>query len=95
MRALAGFFCLLVVISATPGLARPSHMPVPRPAPEGMPVGDCIYNEASSILGAPALSLPLLAVNGLPQGVQLLGFNHEDYRLTGYAHWMAETELGQ
>ena len=70
-------------------------MPVPRPAPEGMPVGDCIYNEASSILGAPALSLPLLAVNGLPQGVQLLGFNHEDYRLTGYAHWMAETELGQ
>ncbi len=66
----------------------------PGPAPEGMPVGDCIYNEASSILGAPALSLPLLAVRGLPQGVQLLGFNHEDYRLTGYARWMAETELG-
>ena len=80
--AMAGYVDAFVTLSS------------PGPAPEGMPVGDCIYNEASSILGAPALSLPLLAVNGLPQGVQLLGFNHEDYRLTAYARWMAESELG-
>ena len=66
--AMAGYVDAFVTLSS------------PGPAPEGMSVGDCIYNEASSILGAPALSLPLLAVNGLPQGVQLLGFNHEDYR---------------
>ena len=45
----------------------------PGPAPIGMDQGSAIFNEASSVLGAPALSLPFLAIEDVPVGVQLLG----------------------
>ena len=61
----------------------------PGPAPVGMDQGSAIYNEASSVLGAPALSLPLLAVEGVPLGVQLLGAWHGDERLVAAARWLA------
>ena len=35
----------------------------------------------SSLLGIPALSAPWLEVEGLPQGVQLLGFDGRDEEL--------------
>ena len=54
-----------------------------------MDQGSAIYNEASSVLGAPALSLPLLAVEGVPVGVQLLGPWHGDERLVAAARWLA------
>lgn len=38
-------------------------------------------------LGLPAFSLPLLEVNGLPQGVQLIGVPHGDGALCAVAHW--------
>ena len=34
------------------------------PAPVGMPVGDAVYGEPSSVAGCPALNLPLLSVQG-------------------------------
>jgi Asp-tRNA(Asn)/Glu-tRNA(Gln) amidotransferase A subunit family amidase len=40
-----------------------------------------------SWLGLPAFSLPLLQVNGLPQGVQLIGVPHGDGVLCAAAHW--------
>jgi Asp-tRNA(Asn)/Glu-tRNA(Gln) amidotransferase A subunit family amidase len=61
----------------------------PSPAPIGMDQGSAIFNEASSVLGAPALSLPLLAVEGMPLGVQLLGPWHGDRRLVATALWLA------
>jgi Asp-tRNA(Asn)/Glu-tRNA(Gln) amidotransferase A subunit family amidase len=41
-----------------------------------------------SWLGLPAFSLPLLEVNGLPLGVQLLGVPDGDGALCAVAHWM-------
>lgn len=38
-------------------------------------------------LGLPAFTLPLLQVNGLPQGVQLIGIPHGDGALCSVAHW--------
>jgi Asp-tRNA(Asn)/Glu-tRNA(Gln) amidotransferase A subunit family amidase len=40
------------------------------------------------MLFAPALTLPLLSVGGLPVGVQLMGQQHEDARITALARWM-------
>jgi len=66
----------------------------PGPAPIGMDQGSAIFNEASSVLGAPALSLPLLAVEGAPVGVQLLGPWHGDERLVAAGRWLAALALG-
>jgi len=65
----------------------------PGPAPLGMDQGSAIFNESSSVLGVPAISLPLLAVDGMPLGIQLQGALHGDERLTACARWIAETEL--
>ncbi|HUZ75530.1 MAG TPA: amidase [Stellaceae bacterium] len=67
----------------------------PGPGPIGMDQGSAIYNEASSVLGAPAMSLPLLAVEGMPVGIQLLGPWHGDERLVATARWIAARELGR
>ncbi len=57
-------------------------------ATEGMPVGDMTFGEPSSLLRVPAISAPLLASEGLPLGIQLMGYLHEDHDLTRIAHWM-------
>jgi Asp-tRNA(Asn)/Glu-tRNA(Gln) amidotransferase A subunit family amidase len=62
----------------------------PGPGPVGMDQGSAIYNEGSSVLGAPAISLPFLAVDGAPVGVQIQGAWHGDERLVASARWLAE-----
>jgi len=52
------------------------------------PTGDFVFNAPSSMLFAPALTMPLLSVGGLPVGVQLMGQQHEDARITAFARWM-------
>ena len=52
------------------------------------PTGTPWYNDASSAIGAPALNLPLLAVDGLPLGVQLVGFEHCDTETLAVARWL-------
>ena len=47
----------------------------------------------SSLLGVPAMNLPLLALDGMPLGVQLLGYRDRDYALTGHASWIADRVL--
>ena len=64
------------------------------PAPQGMAVGDVVYGEPSSVLGSPALNLPLLAIDGLPLGIQFLGFFREDHKLVAHAHWLVHAALG-
>jgi Asp-tRNA(Asn)/Glu-tRNA(Gln) amidotransferase A subunit family amidase len=46
------------------------------------------YNDASSAIGAPSFNLPLLAVEGVPLGVQIMGFEGADEGLTAMAHWL-------
>ena len=67
----------------------------PGPGPVGMDQGSAIFNESSSVLGAPALSLPLLAVEGAPVGVQLQGQFDADEALTACGLWIAEHRLGR
>ena len=52
------------------------------------PTGDSVFNTPSSILFAPALTMPLMSVGGLPVGVQFMGQQHEDARITAFARWM-------
>jgi Asp-tRNA(Asn)/Glu-tRNA(Gln) amidotransferase A subunit family amidase len=59
------------------------------PAPHGLAAtGSPIMNGLWTYLGMPAVSLPLLQVNGLPVGVQLVGLRHDDGRLLRTARWL-------
>jgi Asp-tRNA(Asn)/Glu-tRNA(Gln) amidotransferase A subunit family amidase len=66
----------------------------PGPGPIGMDQGSAIFNEASSVLGAPAINLPLLAVDHAPLGIQLLGRWNGDEALLATGRWIAEVEFG-
>ena len=48
-----------------------------------------IYNESSSIIGMPAISLPLLSVEDVPLGVQLQGYSNGDEALTASGRWIS------
>jgi Asp-tRNA(Asn)/Glu-tRNA(Gln) amidotransferase A subunit family amidase len=54
------------------------------------PTGDAIYNYPSSSLHAPSVTIPMLAIGGLPCGVQIMGQPNDDARVTGIARWVAE-----
>lgn len=60
------------------------------PAPAGLEsTGDAIFNGLWTLLGTPAVTLPLLsASNGLPMGVQLVGPRGGDGRLLRTAQWL-------
>lgn len=62
----------------------------PGPAPkldEGI-TGSPIFNGLWTYLGMPAISVPLLEVDGLPLGVQLVGARNDDGRLLRTANWL-------
>ena len=60
------------------------------PGPVGMDQGSAIYNEASSIIGMPAISLPVLTVEDMPLGMQLMGRVHCDEALTAVGRWISK-----
>ena len=55
------------------------------------PTGDFVFNAPSSMLFAPVVTVPLMSVGGMPVGMQLMGQQHEDARMTGLARWFDET----
>ena len=56
------------------------------PAPIGLEsTGDPIFVVPGSCLGVPAISLPLLEADGLPLGLQLMGFLDADASLIAHA----------
>jgi Asp-tRNA(Asn)/Glu-tRNA(Gln) amidotransferase A subunit family amidase len=58
-------------------------------APVGIAsTGDAIFNAPGSALRTPAISLPMLTVNGLPVGVQLLGYPGQDRDLSALAGYV-------
>jgi Asp-tRNA(Asn)/Glu-tRNA(Gln) amidotransferase A subunit family amidase len=63
---------------------RPGEPLVPRPT------GDFVFNAPSSMLFAPAVTVPLLAVGGMPVGVQVMGQPRQDARVTALARWLME-----
>ena len=52
--------------------------------------GDPAFNAATSALGAPAITVPLLGIRGLPTGIQLIGQAHSDWPLAGHARWLMD-----
>jgi Asp-tRNA(Asn)/Glu-tRNA(Gln) amidotransferase A subunit family amidase len=59
------------------------------PAPLGIEsTGNAIFNVPASALRTPALSLPLLAVDGLPQGLQLIGYPTRERDLSAIAGYV-------
>ncbi|PRX04694.1 UNVERIFIED_ORG: Asp-tRNA(Asn)/Glu-tRNA(Gln) amidotransferase A subunit family amidase [Martelella mediterranea] len=60
-------------------------------APKGLDsTGDPGFNIPASVLGVPALSLPLLEDEGLPLGLQLIGKVNEDAGLFAHGGWIIE-----
>ena len=52
------------------------------------PTGDPVFNFPSSMLFAPAVSMPLLSVGAMPVGVQVFGQPHQDAAMTAIARWL-------
>ena len=65
-------------------------------APVGLgSTGNTIMNVGASLLGCPALTLPLLSDEGLPLGLQLLGGMNRDAALFEVASWIAGEAFGR
>jgi Asp-tRNA(Asn)/Glu-tRNA(Gln) amidotransferase A subunit family amidase len=61
----------------------------PGPAPVARDhTGSRAYQVYATFLGIPAFSLPLLTVDGMPLGVQLIGMAGADGALAATAHWL-------
>ena len=54
----------------------------------GFVTGSPSFNSATSALGAPTITIPLMAIGGMPVGVQIIGHPHSDWPLSGQARWM-------
>lgn len=66
------------------------------PAPLGLEsTGNRSFQIAWTLTGTPSITLPLLSADGLPLGVQVMGFADEDERLARNAKWIAEAVLGE
>ena len=63
----------------------------PGPAPVGLAsTGDASFAVPCSLLGVPAISLPLFWIDGLPLGFQVAGFEHRDAALFAAAGWIED-----
>jgi Asp-tRNA(Asn)/Glu-tRNA(Gln) amidotransferase A subunit family amidase len=59
------------------------------PAPKSLEsTGNAVFNGLWTLLGVPCVSLPLLKVDGMPLGVQLIGKRHDEGRLLATARWL-------
>ncbi|MFZ3309152.1 MAG: hypothetical protein WA280_07280, partial [Xanthobacteraceae bacterium] len=64
-------------------------LPAPGNAPEGLAsTGNPEFAVPASLLGVPALSLPMFQVNGMPLGLQLIGFFDRDADAFAVASWL-------
>jgi Asp-tRNA(Asn)/Glu-tRNA(Gln) amidotransferase A subunit family amidase len=67
-------------------------LPAIGPAPVGLgSTGNPLCAVPGSLLGVPALSLPHLAVDGLPLGLQIMGFEQKDAAAVAIAAWVDGT----
>jgi Asp-tRNA(Asn)/Glu-tRNA(Gln) amidotransferase A subunit family amidase len=62
----------------------------PGAAPVGMDQGSAIFNEATSVLGCPAVNVPILMSEGMPLGLQLLGRRDGDEEIVAIGRWIGE-----
>jgi Asp-tRNA(Asn)/Glu-tRNA(Gln) amidotransferase A subunit family amidase len=63
----------------------------PGPPPRGLQsTGNPVFNAVATALRVPAISLPLLEVDGMPVGVQLIGFAGGESALSAYARYLLD-----
>ena len=77
-----------IVTLACPGPAPLWSGDVPGKPLAPRPTGDFVFNAPSSMLFAPAVTVPLMAVDGMPVGVQVMGQRQQDARVTALARWL-------
>ncbi len=53
--------------------------------------GSPIFNGLWTYLGMPCISVPVMEIDGLPLGVQVVGPRRDDARLLRTAHWLVNT----
>jgi len=56
------------------------------------PTGDIAFNAPSSMLFAPAVTVPMLAVDGMSLGVQVMAQPGQDARAAVIARWLLNPE---
>ena len=78
-----------IITLACPGPATPWAGDVPGQPLAPRPTGDFVFNAPSSMLFAPAVTMPMMAVGGMPVGVQVMGQQNEDARMTAIARWIS------
>ena len=67
----------------------------PGAAPVGLgSTGNPVFNVPASMLGIPAVSLPLFSIDGLPLGLQIAGFVGEDAQLFAVAAAIRDLLVG-
>jgi Asp-tRNA(Asn)/Glu-tRNA(Gln) amidotransferase A subunit family amidase len=79
-----------MIAPASPGPAPLWSGDIPGEPPAPMPTGNAVFNTPSSLLGAPVVTVPLIAIRGLPMGIQIMGQPGTDARITAIARWMRE-----
>ena len=68
----------------------------PAAAPVGLgSTGDPVFAVPFSLLGVPAISLPLMRERGLPLGLQVTGFEGKDAITAANARWIERTVAGR
>ncbi len=66
-------------------------LPAPGGAPEGLSsTGNPDFAVPASLLGVPALSLPLFEDNGMPLGLQVIGYRDRDADAFAIASWLMQ-----
>jgi Asp-tRNA(Asn)/Glu-tRNA(Gln) amidotransferase A subunit family amidase len=80
-----------VITLSSPGPAPLWSGDVPGKPLAPRPTGDPVFNFPSYMLFAPAVTLPIMAVQQMPLGVQIMGQQHEDARVTAIARWLLES----
>jgi Asp-tRNA(Asn)/Glu-tRNA(Gln) amidotransferase A subunit family amidase len=66
-------------------------LPAPGPAPAGLlSTGNSAFAIPGSLLGIPALNLPLFEVDGMPLGLQVMGFANEDAKALSVSGWLRD-----
>lgn len=80
-----------LIAPASPGPAPEWAGDVPGQPLKARPTGDAVFNTPSSGIGAPAVTVPITSVGGMPMGIQVMAQVNMDAQATAIARWMAAT----
>jgi len=80
-----------LIAPACPGPAPVWAGDVPGQPLAARPTGEAVFNVPSSVIGAPAVTVPLASVGGMPFGIQVMTQLQTDAQATAIARWMLET----